>query len=83
MLVSLFNKVAGLQICNFIKKKLQQRCVAVNIAKFLRTPFLWNTSRGCFYAAAFYLVNLELDYIAANNQKQIQLPYFLQKPKLD
>ena len=35
VLESLFNKVAGLQICNFIKKRLQSRCFLVNFAKFL------------------------------------------------
>ena len=45
----LFNKVAALSACNFVKKKLQNRCFSVNIAKFLRTPFfLQNTSGGCF-----------------------------------
>ena len=39
MLESLFNKVAGLKACNFIKKRLQHRCFPVNIAKFLRTSF--------------------------------------------
>ena len=33
----LFNKVADLQPCNFIKKRLLHRCFPVNIAKF------WNT----------------------------------------
>ena len=41
-----FNKVAGLQACSFIKKRLQQRCFAV---KLLRTAFLKNTSGGCFW----------------------------------
>ena len=36
------NKNAGLQACNFIKKRLQHRCFLVNIAKFLRTPILKN-----------------------------------------
>ena len=31
-----------LQACNFIKKRLQHRDFPVNIAKFLRTPFLQN-----------------------------------------
>ena len=35
ILESLFNKVAGLQASNFIKKRLQHRCFPV---KFLRTP---------------------------------------------
>ena len=33
-------KVAGLQACNFIKKRLQHRRFPVNIAKFVRNPFL-------------------------------------------
>ena len=36
MLESLFTKTAGLQICNFIKKRIQHRCFPVNIAEFLR-----------------------------------------------
>ena len=35
MFESLFNQVAGLQICNFIKKRFS--CFSVNIAKFLNT----------------------------------------------
>ena len=30
------------------KNRLQRRCFSVNIAKFLRTPFLWNNSGSCF-----------------------------------
>ena len=36
MLESLFNK----GVCNFIKKRLQNRCFPVKFAKFLRTSFL-------------------------------------------
>ena len=42
MLDSLFNKVAGLHACNFIKRTLQHRYFLVNTAKFLRTPILKN-----------------------------------------
>ena len=42
MFGSLLNKVAGLQGCNFIKKRLQHRCFPVNIVKFLRTAILKN-----------------------------------------
>ena len=35
----LFNKDAGLNVCNAIKKRLQHRCFPVNITKFLRTAF--------------------------------------------
>ena len=38
-LESLFKKVAGPQSCNFIKKRLQNRCFSVKIAEFLRTHF--------------------------------------------
>ena len=36
----LFNKVAGSQACNFIKKKLQCRCFPVKFAKFSQTSIL-------------------------------------------
>ena len=36
MLESLFNKVAGLQVCNFIKKRLQHKCFPVNIEQLLK-----------------------------------------------
>ena len=39
-----FNKVAGLSPATLFKKKLWHRCFLVDFAKFLRTPFLWNTS---------------------------------------
>ena len=39
MLESVFDKVAVLQVYNFIKKRFQHRCFPVNIAKFLRTVF--------------------------------------------
>ena len=38
--VSLFNKGAGFQACNFIKKCLKHNCFSVNILKFLETPIL-------------------------------------------
>ena len=39
---SLFNKVVGLQACNFLEKRLQQRYFPEKYAKFLRTPILKN-----------------------------------------
>ena len=42
VLESLFSKVADLQACNFIKKRLRQMYFPVNIEKFLRTPSLKN-----------------------------------------
>ena len=40
MLESLFDEVASLQACNFIKKRLQHRFFLVKFAKLLRTPIL-------------------------------------------
>ena len=45
MLESPFDKVVGLQACNFIKKRLEHRCFSVNIVKCLRTPILKNTCK--------------------------------------
>ena len=39
-----FNKVAGLRPPTSLKKRLWHRCFPVNFAKFLRAPFLQNTS---------------------------------------
>ena len=44
-----FNKAAGLRDCNYIKKRLQNRCFPVKIAKFLRRACSQNTAVGCFY----------------------------------
>ena len=41
-----FNKVAGLRPAALLKKRLWHRCFPVNFVKFLRTPFLQNTSGG-------------------------------------
>ena len=49
MFESLIKKVAGLKAWNFIKKRLQHRCFSEKFAKFLKTPFLQNTSGGCFW----------------------------------
>ena len=45
---SLFNKVAGLQTCNFIKKRLHHRCFPVNIPKVLGTVFYRTTLVAAF-----------------------------------
>ena len=39
-----FNKVAGHQACNFIKRKLWHRYFLANIGKFIRRPILKNIS---------------------------------------
>ena len=49
-----FANFTGKHLCwslfwNFIKNRLQHRCFPVKFAKFLRTPFLQNTSGGYFW----------------------------------
>ena len=44
-----FTKVAGPRPATLLKKRLWHRCFPVNFAKFLRIPFLQNTSDGCFW----------------------------------
>ena len=39
-----FNRVVGLRPVNLLKKRLKHRCFPVNFAKFLRIPFLQDTS---------------------------------------
>ena len=45
MLESLYNKIGSLKACNFIKKRLQQMCFPLSLAKFLRKPLIQNSSR--------------------------------------
>ena len=46
---SLFlNKVAGLRSATLLNKRLQHRFFPVSFGKFLRTPFLQNTSKRLF-----------------------------------
>ena len=59
MLESLFNKVANLKACNFIKKRLWHR-FTVNIAKFLRKPFLNNI---CEWLLLQFSVKMYLLYV--------------------
>ena len=59
MLEFLFNKVAGLQICSFIKKRLQHWCFSMKFAKSLRASFLQNNSGGCFWK---YLITVFIAY---------------------
>ena len=44
-----FNKVANLSPATLLTERLWHRCFPVNFEKFLRTPFLQNTSGCCFW----------------------------------
>ena len=45
---SLFNKVTGLRPTTLWKRSSNAGVFPVKFVKFLRTPFLQNTSGGCF-----------------------------------
>ena len=53
-----FAKFTGKRLCHrpvtSLKKRLWYRCFPVSFAKFLRTPFLQNTSRQLFLKKAMY-----------------------------
>ena len=55
-----FNKVTGLRPATLLKKRLWHRCFPVNFAKFLRTPFLQNTSGKLFSKGSEYSIPLAL-----------------------
>ena len=56
---SLFNKVAGLQACNFVKKRLQHRCFPVITAKFLKILIWKNICERLAACAVDYFFNGE------------------------
>ena len=61
-----FNKVADLNPAILFKKRDWHKCFTVNFTKFLRTPFLQNTSSGCFwmvleiFTSIFCSIHMEL-----------------------
>ena len=56
MLESLFDKVADLEACNFIKKRLQHRSFPLKFAKFLRTSISKNICERLFLILLVYYV---------------------------
>ena len=56
MMKSFFNKVAGLKVCNVTIKRPQHRCFPVKFAKFLKIPFLKNTSTSLKTGFSLYIV---------------------------
>ena len=72
-----FNKYEGFKVCNFLKKRLQHKGLPVKFAKFLRTPFLQNTSGGCFWK---YLMNSL--FIAFENNEQCHFVVRIGSPAL-
>ena len=48
------NKVAGRRPATLLKKRLWYRCFQVNFVKFLRTPFLQDTSERLLLNVGYY-----------------------------
>ena len=70
-----FNKVLALRPATLLKKRLQQRCFPVNFVKFLRTPFLQNTSQQLplFVVNSSHSFNLQRSFI------YLFKPFFVRK----
>ena len=51
--VAIWNKKLELLdvACNFLEKRLRQRCFPVNIEKYLRKLFVWNSSKRLFLSS--------------------------------
>ena len=62
-----FNKVTGLRSATSSKKRLWHRCFSVNFAKFLRAPFVQNTSGD--YFSGRLLLKLQRLYILFNSER--------------
>ena len=55
MLESLFNQVAGLQVCNFVKKRLRQRYFSMKIASFQKHLFWRKSVNGCYWIMSYQI----------------------------
>ena len=58
-----FNKVAGLKPETLLKRRLWHRYFPVKFTKFLRTPFLWNTSGRLLLEVAN---NIQYNFVKSN-----------------
>ena len=66
MLESTFNRVAGLKVCNSIKKSLQHSCLPVKVAKFPKIPFFTEEFR-------WLLLTFSSCFHKSSGQKQVWL----------
>ena len=53
---SLLNEVAGFQVYNFIRKRLQNICFSVNIVKYLRATIIKLINYGMEISMSRYLI---------------------------
>ena len=64
-----FDKVSGFQAATLLKKRRLYRCFPMNLAIFLRAPFLQNTSRRLLLSAARILLKLNKEAIKRCSMK--------------
>ena len=74
-----FNKIAGLRHAASVKKSLCHGCFPVNFPRFLRTPFLQNTS-GRLLLSNTYKIQLKKEFTAAKIQKQLPQVFCKRRP---
>ena len=65
----LFNKVAGLEDCNFIKKRLQHSCLLVNMQNFQEHLF-WRTSVYCCFCNFNHKVSVSIGHLSTFSSYQ-------------
>ena len=73
-----FDKVAGLRPVTLLKKSLRYKCFPVNFAKFLRTPFLQNTSGRLFLVYLRFFANFRENngyLIGLNSLKVLEVKF--------
>ena len=71
---SLFlNKIAGFRSATLLKKRLWHRCFSVHFTKFLRSPFLQNTSGRLLLTIAIYnnFIKTGFHFDIAKNYKSL------------
>ena len=85
VLESLFNKVAGLKTCNFIRKRLRHRCFPVIFENCLRTPSFRTPPVATFEAkhilqlSFYYVVEYEISSGIRATRKKLNI-FMLQLP---
>ena len=71
--VSFLIKLQALKPATLFKRRLWHRCFPVNVAKFLRIPFLQNTSCGCFWWKSLNVINwLEGNLLEENESQSLE-----------
>ena len=63
-----FNKVVGLRPAILLKKRIWHRCFPVTFAKFLRTPFLKNTSGWLVLKKKSYASERSISIVLKNSE---------------